>query len=33
LFWCRLGQTDGRYTLRVEAPVEPDPYLDAEGLR
>jgi flagellar motor switch protein FliM len=24
LFWCRLGQADGRYTLRIEAPVEQD---------
>lgn len=30
LFWCRLGQSDGHYTLRVEAPVDPDRDFDWE---
>ncbi len=33
LFWCRLGQADGHYTLRVEAPVEPDQDLAASLLQ
>ena len=24
MFWCRLGQGDGRYSLEIEAPVEPE---------
>jgi flagellar motor switch protein FliM len=33
LFWCRLGQADGHYTIRVEAAVEPTLDLDADLLR
>lgn len=33
LFWCRLGQTDGHYTLRVETPVEIGQDLDVEFLQ
>lgn len=33
LFWCRLGQADGRYTLRVDAPVEPERDLAADLLQ
>ncbi len=32
LFWCRLGQTDGHYTLRVETPVEIGNELEVESL-
>ena len=24
MFWCKLGQGDGRYSLEIEAPVEPE---------
>lgn len=33
LFWCRLGQTDGRYTLRVETPVEIGQDIDVDSLQ
>jgi flagellar motor switch protein FliM len=33
LFWCRLGQTDGRYCLRVDAPVEQGRIVDADPLQ
>jgi flagellar motor switch protein FliM len=33
LFWCRLGQADGHYTLRVEAPIEQVRDLAERGLQ
>ena len=24
MFWCKLGQGDGRYSLEIEAPIEPE---------
>jgi flagellar motor switch protein FliM len=33
LFWCRLGQADGHYTIRVEAPIASDQDLDMNMLQ